>query len=64
MRVLSGKVNLGRKINLSKRKESSSSWWWWESKLETEKGAGQKSDGAMQLKEIREIQRGGGEPRS
>lgn len=34
MRVLSGKVNLGRKINLSKRKKSSSNWWWWESNLE------------------------------
>lgn len=60
MRVLSGKVNLGRKINLSKRKKSSSNWWWWESNLETEKHAGQKSDGVMQLKEIRERQREGG----
>lgn len=60
MRVLSGKVNLGRKINLSKRKKSSSNWWCWESNLETEKHAGQKSDGVMQLKEIRERQREGG----
>lgn len=58
MRVLSGKVNLGRKINLSKRKKSSSNWWCWESNLETEKHADQKSDGVMQLKEIRERGRG------
>lgn len=60
MRVLSGKVNLGRKINLSKRKKSSSNWWCWESNLETEKRAGEKSDGVMQLKEIRERQTEGG----
>lgn len=59
MRVLSGGVNLGRKINLSKRKKSSSDWWWWQSNLETVKHAGQKSDGVMQLKEIREGQREG-----
>lgn len=59
MRVLSGEVNLGRKINLSKRKKSSSDWWWWQSNLETVKHAGQKSDGVMQLKEIREGQREG-----
>lgn len=56
----SGKVNLGRKINLSKRKKSSSNWWCWGSNLETEKHAGEKLHGVMQLKEIRERQTEGG----
>lgn len=37
MRVLSGEVNLGRKINLSKRKKKSSNCWWGESNSQTGK---------------------------